>query len=160
MGASLNHRECVGLWHTVPVKSADMAADDRPQLLPFSVFAWLWAAGTVSHMASYSEPWQPVTGVVVVLAFAVLFGIFRVASFFALLVTHLLYVYGRLPNVPNHSILAATIDVTILASALWAIIKKRSWIVDATALYRVFAPVVRIELLVLYFFVVFHKLNS
>ena len=127
---------------------------------PFTVFVWLWAAATLSHMASYSEPLRPLTAVMVALAFAVLFGIYRVAAFFLLLVAHLAYVYGKLPHVPNHSILAACIDLTILSAAAWMLIGKRSFVFDTSTLYRVFAPIVRIELLVLYFFVVFHKLNT
>ena len=150
----------VGLWHTVRVKSAEQTVANLRELTPFTVFAWLWAAATLSHMASYSEPLQVITVVLVVLAFAVLLGIYRTAAFFILLGAHLVYVYGKLPHVPNHSILAATIDVTILSAAVWTLVKKRSFVVDTTALYRIFAPVVRIELLVLYFFVVFHKLNT
>ena len=43
---------------------------------------------------------------------------------------------------------------------LWAAMSTRNWRIDTTALYQAFAPVVRIELLIVYFFVVFHKMNS
>ena len=140
---------------------ADEAAPIRPDAIgPFRVFSWLWAAAVLGHMSSYSEPVQPVTVAMVALAFAVLFGVSRVLAFFLLLIAHLLYVYGRLPHVPNHSILAASIDLTILTAAAWSAVSQRTWTLDTTALYKSFAPVIRIELLVLYFFVVFHKLNS
>ena len=77
-----------------------------------------------------------------------------------LLAVHVIYVYIRLPRVPNHSVIAAAVDLTILGAALWAAISTRNWRIDTTALYKTFAPVVRIELLIVYFFVVFHKLNS
>jgi hypothetical protein len=124
------------------------------------VFAWLWAAGILFHMSSYSEPVEPVTVVMFVSALAVIFGLFRTTAFFTLAAAHVLYVYIRLPRVPNHSVLAAAINITILAAAAWLAVQKRGWKIDLTALYKSFAPVVRIELLVLYFFVVFHKLNT
>jgi len=127
---------------------------------PFSVFAWLWSAGMIAHMASYSEPLQTITVAMLILALAVLFGFYRTTAFLMLAGVHLLYVYDRLPRVPNHSILAAAIDITILAAAAWLALTSRRLTIDTAALYRLFAPVVRIELLVLYFFVVFHKLNG
>ena len=126
----------------------------------FSVFAWLWAVGILFHMASYSEPVEAVTLVMLASALAVIFGVSRTLAFFALVASHLLYVYIRLPRVPNHSVLAAAIDITIVAAAAWLAITARSWRIDLTALYKSFAPVVRLELLVLYFYVVFHKLNG
>jgi hypothetical protein len=65
-----------------------------------------------------------------------------------------------MPHIPNHSLLTACIDLTILTSAAWLALRTRTPAIDAQALYRTFAPVVRIELLVLYFFVVFHKFND
>ena len=61
---------------------------------------------------------------------------------------------------PNHAVFAACVDLTILSAAAGQIVDQRTWKLNADELYRSFAPVVRIEILVLYFFVVFHKLNS
>ena len=127
---------------------------------PFTVFAWLWAAGIISHMASYSEPVELVTIVMFVLALAVVFGVYKMPAFFTLVAVHVIYVYIRLPRVPNHSVIAAAVDLTILGAALWSVISTRTLHIDTKALYQMFAPVVRIELLIVYFFVVFHKLNS
>jgi hypothetical protein len=95
-----------------------------------------------------------------VLALAVVFGRNRTGVFLLLVAVHVIYVFDRLPRVPNHSVIAAGVDLTILGAALGAAISTRTWRVDTTALYQAFAPVVRIELLIVYFFVVFHKLNS
>ena len=126
----------------------------------FDAFAWLWAAGTLWHMASYSERPSLTTAAMVLLAFAVLFGVARTRLFLILLAAHAYYVFERLPNVPNHSILAACIDLTILTAAAHSAAVTRSWHIDPSALYKRFAPLVRIELLALYFFAVFHKLNT
>ena len=142
------------------MKTAVSAPDSPSEVGPFTVFMWLWAAGIISHMSSYGEPVEPVTVAMFALALAVVFGVHRTGSFFVLVAVHVLYVYSRLPRVPNHSVLAAAVDLTILAAAIQAWISTRTWRIDTTQLYRTFAPVVRIELLIVYFFVVFHKLNS
>jgi len=111
-------------------------------------------------MASYSEPLQAVTVALFAGALLVLFRPSAPLAFFVLLAVHLIYVYHRLPHVPNHSILAASIDLTILTAAIFHLWTRRTWTVEPGELYRSFAAVVRIEILVLYFFVVFHKLNS
>ena len=146
--------------HCARAKRVATAPDLSSEIGPFTVFAWLWAAGIISHMASYSEPVELVTVAMFALALAVVFGVYRTGAFFTLVAVHVVYVYIRLPRVPNHSVLAAAVDLTILGAALWAAISARSWHIDTTALYKSFAPVVRIELLIVYFFVVFHKLNS
>jgi hypothetical protein len=136
---------------SLPVQSSAPAA--------FHVFAWLWAGGMVSHMVSYSEPLRVETATLFALSVFVLFRPTATAALLALLATHLLYVCERMPRVPNHSLLAAIVDLTILTSALACAWKRRTWRIELRDLYESFAPLVRIELLVLYFFVVFHKLN-
>lgn len=148
------------LWHTVRVKTGASAHDSTSEIGPFTVFAWLWAAGIISHMSSYSEPVELVTIVMFALALAVLFGVYRTAAFLLLVPVHAFYVYLRLPRVPNHSVIAAAVDLTILGAFAAAAIAMRSWRIDWTKVYQTFAPVVRIELLIVYFFVVFHKLNT
>jgi hypothetical protein len=142
------------------VKTGATAPESPSEIGPFTVFAWLWAAGIISHMASYSEPVELVTVAMFSLALAVVFGMYRTGAFFMLVAVHMIYVYLRLPRVPNHSVIAAAVDLTILGAALWTASSTRSWRIDTLALYKTFAPAVRVELLIVYFFVVFHKLNS
>jgi hypothetical protein len=61
---------------------------------------------------------------------------------------------------PNHAVFAACVELTILSAAAGHMLIRRTREINADDLYRWFAPVERIEILVLYFFVVFHKLNS
>ena len=149
------------LWHTVPVKTGATAPESPAKCGPFTVFAWLWAAGIISHMASSLGASRAGDGRHVrrsrSLSCSASTGC---RAFFTLLAVHVIYVYIRLPRVPNHSVIAAAVDLTILGAALWAAISTRNWRHRYTALYKMFAPVVRIELLIVYFFVVFHKLNS
>ncbi|MEQ1896927.1 MAG: hypothetical protein ABL971_05990 [Vicinamibacterales bacterium] len=111
-------------------------------------------------MASYSEPLQPVTVVILALALLVLFRPSTIAVFLALLTAQLLYLCWRLPDVSNHSILSACVELTILSAAVCHAVTKRTWRIDPRELYTSSSAIVRIEVLVFYFFVVFHKLNS
>ena len=77
-----------------------------------------------------------------------------------LLITLQLYeVAFRLPEISNHWIFTTFVNLTILQALLYLIFKSKSLRVNKETLIRTFAPVVRIELLLLYFFVVLHKLN-
>ena len=142
------------------VKSAAEPATPRLITTSLTIFAWLWAAGMISHMASYSEPLTPVTITMFLLALIVLFRPAMTPPFLALLAVHLFYVYERLPEIPNHSLIAAGVDLTVLSTAVWHALRSRTWHLERADLYKTFAPVVRIEVIVVYFFVVFHKLNS
>jgi hypothetical protein len=144
----------------VRVKSVEAGASNPLAANAFTVFSWLWAGGVVSHMASYSEPLQTITVILFALAILVLFRPTTKLLFFGLLAAHIAYVYNRLPHMPNHAVFAACVDLTILSAAAGQALMKRTWAINADQLYKAFLPVVRIELLVLYFFVVFHKLNS
>jgi hypothetical protein len=144
----------------VRVKTAEADTSNPQPLNAFTVFSWLWAGGVISHMASYSEPLQVITALLFALAVLVLFRPSTNLLFFALLAAHIAYVYIRLPRMPNHAVFAACIDLTILMAAAGQALMRRTWAINADELYKTFAPVVRIEILVLYFFVVFHKLNS
>lgn len=141
--------------HVKPIKPTQSSS-----VSAFTIFAFLWAAGILMHMASYSEPLRALQVLIVATAFIVIVRPSIVPAFLVLLVLHTAYVYRGLPRQPNHSILAVCADLTILTAALSVMLSKRSWTIDTTELYALFAPVLRIEFVVLYFFVVFHKLNT
>ncbi|WP_224994261.1 hypothetical protein [Cesiribacter sp. SM1] len=69
-------------------------------------------------------------------------------------------VFNALPVGSNHWIFAAFVNLTILRAIFYQVLKGRSFQIDKASLLETFAPIVRIELIILYFFVVFHKLNS
>jgi hypothetical protein len=144
----------------VRVTSASEPATPQPTTASLTIFAWLWAAGMISHMSSYSEPLTPVTITMLLLALIVLFRPSLTPALLALLAVHLFYVFERLPEIPNHSLIAAGVDLTILSVAVWHAVRTRTWRLEPRDLYKSFAPVVRIEVVVVYFFVVFHKLNG
>lgn len=65
-----------------------------------------------------------------------------------------------MPYVPNHEIFVLLADLTILHALLYCVYKNRSFKINKTDFFGVFSSLLKIELLLLYFFVVFHKLNS
>jgi len=54
----------------------------------------------------------------------------------------------------------AFVNLTILQALLYHVVKNRSFRVEESRWLETFAPVVRIELLLLYFYAVFHKING
>ncbi|WP_187261820.1 hypothetical protein [Pontibacter beigongshangensis] len=65
-----------------------------------------------------------------------------------------------LPGLSNHWILTAFVNLTIVHAFVYLIIKRRSFFIDKAELLDTFAPLVKLELMALYFFAVFHKLNA
>ena len=64
------------------------------------------------------------------------------------------------PFISNHWLFTGLVNLTLLqayARLAWA---GRTFAVEPGVLYRTFAPIVRLELIILYFFAVFHKLNA
>ena len=70
---------------------------------------------------------------------------------------HAAMILTMLPRTPNHWVLALAIDATFLVAALRLRLAGRA--VDAAGLHRVAVPLVRLEVLALYAWAVFHKLN-
>jgi hypothetical protein len=129
-----------------------------PAAVAFRMFARLWAAGVLFHMASYGESPSLTTIPLAVTACLVLARP-AVLPFVGVLALHLLYVVERLPHVPNHAVFGACADLTMLAAAFGLAVRGRWSRVEPGALFRSFAPIVRLELVLFYGFVVFHKLN-
>lgn len=71
----------------------------------------------------------------------------------------LIYTSIKLPRLPNHSVFAAIVMLSILTSFIFSRIKYRNEFTQ-TKYYEVFAPAVRMQIIVLYFWAAFHKLNK
>jgi hypothetical protein len=81
-------------------------------------------------------------------------------GFVVLLLLQLQDIYFKMPDVSNHWIFTAFVNITILQALLLLIIKNRDFKINRGEWLSTFAPAVRVELILLYFYVVFHKLNS
>lgn len=96
------------------------------------------------------------------LTLAAMYVILRpsVASFTILISLQIFDACFRMPFTTNHWIFAAFANITILQVLLFLTITGRSFKISGSELFRHFAPIIRIELIILYFFAVFHKLNG
>jgi hypothetical protein len=70
---------------------------------------------------------------------------------------HAAMILTMLPRTPNHWVLALAIDATFLVAGLR--LRGSGQAVSAAGLHRVAVPLVRLEVLALYAWAVFHKLN-
>lgn len=126
----------------------------------FKVFAMLWAIASLFHMA-HSSVFDSEFDFAL-LTLASLYVIFRpsMGGFLLLIAIQVFDAFFRMPFTTNHWIFTAFVNVTILHSLIYLIIRQRSFQINSSDLLKTFSPLVKIELVVLYFFAVFHKLNA
>ena len=127
------------------------------------MFAFAWATAGLFHQLSFTDwRWYSIKGII--LSFAVLLVLSKPSSwqrFAVFLVIDWLSVALASPIHPNHIVFSWIVNGTVLAALLMVGVKNKG-ISDndfASKWYSAFAPWVRIELCMLYFFTVFHKLN-
>lgn len=131
----------------------------------FRVFSIIWTVTTIFHQCTWTEWFNQLSIGWIITIFAILYLIFnRYFYFFITLAASVADIFVALPSVPNHMFFEWLINTSLLASILYYIIKfKISNLpvenLDDT-LWKKFMPVGRITLVILYFYVVFHKLNS
>ena len=133
----------------------------------FSTFSLLWAIAALLHIIwdnvlLHSAPFTtvgPLSEVVLALSAAAV--IHRPSSVWRLLILsgiQVLQVGYQLPFVPNHWLLTACVNLTVLCAAIG--LKARQAPLRASELYRTFTPYVRLEVIIFYGFTFFHKLNA
>ncbi len=133
----------------------------KSTLIRYKLFTGVWAIATLFHMANFRMFTTEFH--YFLLTLAACFLLLKPASVIRLLIfmcLQLYEVYNALPVVSNHWIFAAFVNLTIIHALLYQVISRRSFKVDRALFLESFAPLIRIELIILYFFVVFHKLNS
>ena len=96
------------------------------------------------------------------LTIAAFYAIFRptLTSFLLLVTLQIFDAVFRMPITTNHWIFTAFVNVTILHTLIFLVVRTRSFRINEGQFFKTFAPLVRIEVIILYFFAVFHKLNS
>ena len=124
----------------------------------FILFSYFWGAATLFHIASYDlwRAWR----LEVIVALCVLI---QPGSLLALATLATVQIYETFPtelNTSNHALFAAFVNLALLASIALLALKKRHLTIDRRDLFKVLAPAVRLAVLLLYFFAVFHKLNA
>jgi len=127
----------------------------------FTLFATTWAIAGILHQMSFVDwRWHSIHGGV--LTAALLWVLLRPSSwvrFAALLLVDCVAVGSEFPVHPNHIVFAWVVNLTLLTALLIARLRQTDLSVSS-GWYRTFAPWLRIELAVLYFFTVFHKINE
>lgn len=128
--------------------------------LPFQIFCCLWAIATLFHMA-HADLFT-LRFHYVLLSLAAVYVIFKpsVGKLVLLITMQLVDIIYTMPATSNHWLFTAFVSITILQALLYLIIKNKSFKIKEDQLFETFAPVVRIEVIILYFYAVFHKLNS
>ncbi|NTS39505.1 hypothetical protein HRG84_01190 [Flavisolibacter sp. BT320] len=127
----------------------------------FRYFTVLWSLATLFHMA-YSNAFDDSIHHIF-LSVAAVFLFFRpghLTGFFALILLQLADVIFYMPGISNHWLFTAFVNLSILHAALYLVIKKKQFSIDKGELYDVFGRMVRIEVVILYFYAVFQKLNA
>jgi hypothetical protein len=126
----------------------------------FKIFAVLWAIAALFHMAHSSVFDTELNfALLTVAAFYVIFkpSLISFITFIALQVFDAVY---RMPFTTNHWLFTALVNVTILQALVYLAVKRQSFHIASADLLGAFLYAVRIEVIILYFFTTFHKLNS
>ena len=126
------------------------------------LLAWMWAAFTLFHQG-HDNHWArtPLEGIETASAVAVLVGPTRVTRFVLLTVFQAANLWWLMPEPTNHATFALIVDLTIVAAAIGDGLSRgvRQGF-DGAALYRSFAPALRVSVILLYVFATVAKINT
>ena len=127
----------------------------------FTLFAFLWAISIIVHNHMRSE-WArtPTEFAMSVLAFVVLFRPGSLPVFLALLASQVLNLFHWLPQISTHSIVALFAAAIVLSVWVRRMVLSRRLSVSKTGIFCDAAPLLRMLILILYFWTGFHKLNT
>jgi hypothetical protein len=125
-------------------------------------FACVWAIANLFHQAAWPGRHSG-TGMylLTLLGILVLLRPRALPLFLALLVMQVGMVVHQLPHrASNHWVLTGLVALTILLCWATIAVRRRTLHVSGGELFTAFAPAARLQLLLLYFFAVLHKLNA
>lgn len=133
--------------------------------LKFKVFSIIWTISTLFHQLTFID-WvrHSFLGWIVSLSCVLyLFFPWRYYFFVLALVGNVVVVYTRLPFVANHMVFEFLLNVTLSVAVIyyWIRTKSKEPLTNdgPVAIWQRYAPVARISLVIMYFYVVLHKLN-
>lgn len=143
------------------IKEVDLEKQNKTSTTKYQIFCCLWAIATLFHMANHRSFDDQLH--FVALSMGAIFLLAKPSSVFRMLLLIALQLFDvikSMPGVSNHWIFTCFVNLTIVAALIYLVAKKRSFQINKGEWYEIFAPVVRILVIILYFFVVFHKLNA
>ncbi|WP_207432125.1 hypothetical protein [Sabulibacter ruber] len=130
-------------------------------ILKYKIFCCVWAIASIFHMANYNGFTLNFTFFLLTSAAVALMA--KPSSIVRLLIFACMQIFRvglDLPGVSNHWLLTSFVNLTIIHSFLYLVIKRKTFYIDKVEFLETFAPLVKIEVIVLYFYAVFHKLNA
>jgi hypothetical protein len=146
-----------------PLERAEVEEKERERGAreAYVVFCCLWAVATLFHLAA-DRDWDR-SLLQFALTSSAVWLLVKPSSIPRLLILALLQIMAvgvDAPHVSNHWLFTAFVNVAIVGSAALAMTGERRLSIEKAQLYAGFAPVVRIGVIILYFFAVLHKLNT
>jgi len=145
-----------------PVKAISFETPSQNQnYWQFKLFSCLWALSVLFHMANRGI--YDTKLIYALLSLASIFVVFKPGNFFGFVTLLSLQIYDlvyAMPEVPNHLLFAGIVSLTILQALFYLIFKNKSFQINQDEWFKTFAPIIRIEVIILYFYAVFQKLNS
>lgn len=127
----------------------------------FAVFAFLLALAVLFHQSRLGD-WEVFSPHIVV-SLSAIFVLLKPSSlrrFLLMLTVDLVVLTIDLPLVVNHWILLALTTIGLGAGLAVAAMRRAPWLSDPGQVYRRIAPVVRIQVVLVYLFAVLAKLNT
>lgn len=147
--------------HTTAPKLTARQQQYMGRQMKFELFSMAWAIAALFHMANHrSYTLSLAYFLLTISAILVLVKPSSIGRLTIFILLQIFQVLTTLASVSNHWLFTAFVNLTIIQAILYLAIKNKSFAINKEDLLKTFAPVVRIELIILYFYVVFHKLNA
>lgn len=126
----------------------------------FAIFAFLFALASCAYHAQLSLPFDyDLQTLALLAALPVLLKPSSLARFLIFVSLQSAAIYESMPRINTNRILQLFVGITILASFAAACARRRGWRIDAECLMETAEPLLRLELVVVYFFTFWNKLN-
>ena len=146
--------------------SVERGNDESATTTSWSIFAFLWAAAHLMHQAKkfaiFDLDLDAAGGVRLLMnlaAIAVLLRPSSIARFAVMLVIQLVLAGQQMPYVTNHWVFVTLTNLTIGGCLLYGLRDRNTGGADQRALWGRVGPLLRLNLLVLYFYVTLTKIN-
>lgn len=127
----------------------------------FRGYCFLWASAALFHQASLQRiASNPVLLLLTLVAALVLFSPKRLGYLVVLAGAQIVEVVTHAPYYSNHWMLTTTVNVALLLATVGSMVTAATWTPSTKRVLSLFVPAARGLILGLYFWAVFHKLNS
>lgn len=135
-----------------------------------TIFIWLFAVSAIWHYTSsggeivqywfrYDALVTPLIALSIVSAFIAACYPTKILAVMAMCIGQLIAIGLRMPFVADHLVMELFLNLSILASFLYLVWKRRTLSVSIDEMFAIFSPVGRWLLVIMYFYGTFHKFN-